>query len=88
MNMGRGLLRTWILLTVIWLIGMGILAYTLVSSEVSSWKWQYVHHMRKDIDINKVETSQTRGVITKPPKAELMKERDRGAAGERRRGDG
>jgi hypothetical protein len=57
MNMGRGLLRAWILLTIIWLIGMGILAYTLVSSEVGSWKWQYVHHMRKEIDVNKVDWS-------------------------------
>jgi Protein of unknown function (DUF2569) len=55
--MGRGLLRAWILLTVIWLIGMGILAYSLVSSEVGSWKWQYVHQMRKEIDINKVDWS-------------------------------
>jgi hypothetical protein len=36
---------------------MGILAYFVVSSEVSSWKWQYVDQMRKDIDIKKMDWS-------------------------------
>jgi hypothetical protein len=46
MNVGRGLFRGWILLTVLWLIGAGTLAYFIIGDEVSRWKWQYVEIMR------------------------------------------
>src|SRR5262249_11468636 len=40
MNVGRGLFRGWIFLTVLWLIGAGTLAYFIIGGEVSNWKWQ------------------------------------------------
>ena len=55
MNVGRGLFRAWILVTVLWCIGVGALAYTIVHAEISHWKWQYVHQMRKEISITQAE---------------------------------
>jgi hypothetical protein len=46
MNVGRGLLRAWILVTVLWCVGVGALAYASVHADVSHWKWQYLHQMR------------------------------------------
>jgi hypothetical protein len=46
MNIGRGLFRGWIFLTVLWLIGAGTLAYFVIGAEVSGWKWGYVHQPR------------------------------------------
>jgi hypothetical protein len=42
MNVGRGLFRAWIFVTALWFIGIGALAYSLIRTEVSGWKWQYV----------------------------------------------
>ena len=58
MNMRRGLFRAWILLTIIWLIGVSTLAYFIIPDEVRLSKWHYVHHMREDISIidpNKID---------------------------------
>jgi len=46
MNVGRGLLRGWIFLTVLWLIGAGTLAYFIIGEEISRWKWEYIHQSR------------------------------------------
>jgi hypothetical protein len=54
-NVRRGLFRAWILLTVVWLIGVITMAYMLVPDEVGQWKWQYVHEMRRDLDLEKVD---------------------------------
>jgi len=54
-NVGRGLFRAWILLTIIWLIGVGAMIYVLVPDEVGRWKWQYVHEMRREIDLEKAD---------------------------------
>ena len=50
MNVGRGLFRAWIFVTVLWCIGVGALAYTIVPGQLSHGKWQYVHQMRKDVE--------------------------------------
>jgi hypothetical protein len=46
MNVGRGLLRGWIFVTVLWLIGAGTLAYFDIGNAVSLEKWGYVHQSR------------------------------------------
>jgi hypothetical protein len=56
MNVGGGLFRGWMLMTVIWLIGAGTLAYFIIGDEIWRWKWQYVHIMREDVpDPNEVD---------------------------------
>jgi len=46
MNVGRGLFRGWIFVTVLWLIGAGTLAHFDIGNAVSHWKWQYGHQSR------------------------------------------
>src|SRR5262249_10149548 len=48
MNVGRGLFRGWILLTVLWLIGASAVAYFIIGDEISRWKWQYDEIMRDE----------------------------------------
>jgi len=48
MNVGRGLFRAWIFLTVLWLIGAGAFAY-IIEGEVSHWKWIYINQWREDV---------------------------------------
>ena len=57
MNVGRGLFRGWIFLTVLWLIGAGTLAYFIIRDEVSHWKWQYVHEARTNTLSGEVDWS-------------------------------
>ena len=42
LNVGRGLFRAWIFLTVVWLIAAGTGGYFIIGNEVDQWKWQYV----------------------------------------------
>jgi len=49
MNVGRGLFRAWIFLTVLWLIGAGAFAYYIIEGEVSHWKWIYINQWREDV---------------------------------------
>jgi hypothetical protein len=48
MNVGRGLFRAWILVTVLWCIVIAALAYNVVHEKISHWKWQYVGQMRME----------------------------------------
>jgi hypothetical protein len=48
MNVGRGLFRAWILVTVLWCIVIAALAYNIVHEKISHWKWQYVGQMRME----------------------------------------
>jgi len=57
MNVGRGLFRGWILLTVLWLTGTGIIAYNSIPREISFWRWGYINEVRDDIDPEKVDVS-------------------------------
>jgi hypothetical protein len=73
MNVGRGLFRGWILLTVLWLIGAGSLAYFIIGDEVSGWKWQYVHIMRGDVpNPNEVDWKLPYYEIMRSPSAEKL----------------
>jgi hypothetical protein len=54
MNVSRGLLRAWIVISVLWIGSLGAMAYWTVPD--SLWKrWQYVHEVRQDIDLDKVD---------------------------------
>jgi hypothetical protein len=57
MNVGRGLFRGWILLTVLWLIGVGWFAFDSVRYQIRAGSWSYVHVMRKDVDPNQINWS-------------------------------
>ena len=50
MNVGRGLFRAWIFLTVLWIIGAGALGYFIIWDEVSSWKWRYLTVLRQGVE--------------------------------------
>ena len=56
MNVGRGLFRGWIFLTVLWLIGAGAFAYFIIRDEVSNWKWIYLNQFREDARRPTLET--------------------------------
>ncbi len=57
MNVRRGLWRTWIFVTVLWVVGTVALACLILPDNVAR-KYQYVHNMRKDVgDPNKVDWS-------------------------------
>jgi hypothetical protein len=49
MNVRRGLWRSWIFPTVLWVIGIASLAYMIMPDSVASRKYQYVYHMRSDV---------------------------------------
>jgi len=57
MNVGRGLFRAWVLVTVLWCIGVGALAYATVPDQLSHWKWQYLHQVREKIEISKLDST-------------------------------
>jgi hypothetical protein len=57
MNVGRGLFRAWILITALWIVGMTCMGYFAMYDEMRHSKWQYVHQVRKEIDMNKFDWS-------------------------------
>jgi hypothetical protein len=72
MNVGRGLFRAWILLTALWLIGAGALAYFIIDDQISRWKWQYVHVLRNDIHPSEVDWSLPYYENMRSPSAEKL----------------
>lgn len=49
MNVKRGLWRSWLFVTLLWVLGSGTLAYFLVSEAVSK-NYQWVMLLRKDVE--------------------------------------
>ncbi|MGO4667714.1 hypothetical protein [Bosea sp. 2RAB26] len=49
MNVGRGLFRAWIVATLLWIIGVAALAYTLIPDSLRGERYQYVYQMRPDL---------------------------------------
>ena len=72
MNVGRGLFRGWIFLTVLWLIGAGTLAYFIIRDEVSHWEWQYVHEARTNTLPGEVDWSRPYYEMMRSPSAENL----------------
>jgi hypothetical protein len=48
MNVRQGLWRTWIFVTVLWVIGTATVAWFVVPQNVAG-KYQYVYNIRKDV---------------------------------------
>jgi hypothetical protein len=73
MNVRRGLWRTWIFLTALWVIGTVTLAYFVLPESVASRKYQYVYNMRSDVpDPNKVDwTKDFYSLMQSPSKEKL-----------------
>jgi hypothetical protein len=75
MNVGRGLFRAWILVTVLWCFGVGALAYTIVPDQLSHGKWQYVYEMRdrKDVPDWAIDWKRPLYEIMRSPSIEKLK---------------
>jgi hypothetical protein len=72
MNVGRGLFRGWIFMTVLWLIAAGLLAYSIIGGEVSNWKWQYVHQSRTNTPPSEIDWSRPYYEIMRSPSGEKL----------------
>jgi len=72
MNVGRGLFRAWIFVTVLWCLGVGALGYYVVRDQISHWKWQYVTEMRDDIAPWKADWTRPYYEIHRSPSAEKL----------------
>jgi hypothetical protein len=70
MNVGRGLLRGWILLTVLWLIGAGTLAYFIIPEDVALGKWVYIHQPK--VPLGEIDPSRPIDEIVRSPSAEKL----------------
>lgn len=55
MNVGRGLFRARIFLSVLWIGILGFIAYTEIPRQIASPIWGYVHWVRKELDMNKLD---------------------------------
>jgi hypothetical protein len=72
MNVRRGLWRTWIFLSVLWIIGAVALAYFVLPESVAR-KYQYVYNMRKDVgDPNKVDWTKDFYALMQSPSKEKL----------------
>jgi hypothetical protein len=72
MNVGRGLFRAWILVTVLWAVGVILLAYSEIPSSIKNSKWEYIHYLRADVDPNKVDWTKAYYEIMKSPSKEHL----------------
>jgi hypothetical protein len=72
MNVGRGLFRAWIFVSVLWLCGIGLIAYTEMPRQISSPIWGYVHIVRKEIDMNKADWKRPYYDNMRSPSAEKL----------------
>jgi hypothetical protein len=70
MNVGRGLFRAWILLTVLWVIGAGTLAYFIIPEEVSGGKWVYIPQLK--VPLEQIDPSRPIDEIERSPSAEKL----------------
>ena len=68
MNVGRGLFRGWILLTVLWLIGAGTLAYIIIPENLSRGKWAHIHEL--NVPLGEIDLS--RPTYERSPSAEKL----------------
>jgi hypothetical protein len=72
MNVRRGLWRTWIFLSVLWIIGTVTLAYFVLLESVAR-KYQYVYIMKKDVgDPNKVDWTKDFYALMQSPSKENL----------------
>ena len=72
MNVGRGLFRAWIFLSILWVADFGILAYTEIPRQISSPLWGYTHRVRLEIDVNKADWSKPYYENMRSPSAEKI----------------
>jgi hypothetical protein len=68
MNVGRGLFRGWILLTVLWLIVIG----WSVFDSIARGRWEYVEVVKDYPDINEIDWSRPFYETRKSPSAEKL----------------
>ena len=73
MNVRRGLLRVWIFVAVLWVIGTGALAIIILPETVAGGKYQYVYAMRSDVpDPNNVDWRKSLYEIMKSPSKDKL----------------
>src|SRR6185437_13707257 len=55
MNVGRGLFRAWILVSILWVLGAGVIAYTIVAPEKLRGNYQPTVVMKRGTTQEQVE---------------------------------
>jgi len=72
MNVGRGLFRAWVFLSILWIAGLGFIAYSEISQKITAPIWGYVYPLREDVDFDKM-TSTALYESMRSPSAEKLK---------------
>src|SRR5262249_26850772 len=72
MNVGRGLLRAWIFVSVLWVIALGWFAYSDTAWNIRQGKWQYRHYIRVDTDFDKADWKRPYYENMRSPSAEKL----------------
>jgi hypothetical protein len=72
MNLGRGLFRAWVFVSVIWICTLGFIAYTQILRQIASPIWSYVYRLRGDVDFDKIPNKPLYE-IARSPSAEKSK---------------
>jgi hypothetical protein len=72
MNVGRGLFQAWLVVTILWVVGIGALAYSIVPANISEWKWQYVPRSPAIFSVSPAKPSPRlrdpgRGIVARSP---------------------
>jgi hypothetical protein len=72
MNVRRGLWRTWVFLSVLWIIGTVALAYFMLPESIAR-AYQYVYNMRENVgDPNKVDWTKEFYALMRSPSKEKL----------------
>jgi hypothetical protein len=72
MNVSRGLLRAWILISVLWIVGAGSLAYILISPDTVKGNFQPAGHTKGGIKPWQVDYSKPFYETMRSPSAEKL----------------
>jgi hypothetical protein len=73
MNVGRGLFRAWIVISLLWIAGTVAMAISMVPGTLANWKYQYEGAMRPGIDLLKADWTRPYYELMKSPSKEGLK---------------
>jgi hypothetical protein len=72
-SLGRGLFRAWIVISVLWVVGVMAFAISVVPGVLAGWKYQYVPVMRPELDPNKIDSNRPFYDVMKSPSQEGLR---------------
>ncbi len=55
MNIGRGLFRAWILISILWMLGAGITAYAIVAPDTLHGRFQPLVEIKKEVTRQQID---------------------------------